>query len=314
MMNMNQNGIEYHTEIDVIPQQNSEYFAKGISNVDVSSPLNIVLDSFEDSGVSVPDSLKFSNPMTFEKYQHFEDSTDFTATSQTFKEGTTFGDGTTFRSDGTQSLPVGTIPSFGVMLEEFSCVTADCKPADTSKFLSPGDFLPSGIDPAASFSRITSADKSFTIDGLGLEMTFDTVSGDGTIKADLYDPANIPSSTDLGNGKVSVITNTSESISTIGSVIDLSADTATVSGSITITMPYLESNVPAGTAESDLVVLHYTNNQWVTESNCTVDTVNNKITCIVTELSPFAIGSNLQLKLLKMKILMLTSHLLNLKK
>jgi plastocyanin/5-hydroxyisourate hydrolase-like protein (transthyretin family) len=56
-------------------------------------------------------------------------------------------------------------------------------------------------------------------------------------------------------------------------------------------MPYLESNIPAGTAESDLVVLHYTNNQWVTESNCTVDTINNKITCIVTELSPFGIGS-----------------------
>ena len=122
-------------------------------------------------------------------------------------------------------------------------------------------------------------------------MTFDNVFGDGTIKADLYDPANIPSSTDVGSGKVSVITNTSESISTIGSVIDLSVDTATISGSITITMPYLESNVPAGTAESDLVVLHYTNNQWVTESNCIVDTLNNKITCIVTELSPFGIGS-----------------------
>ena len=55
-------------------------------------------------------------------------------------------------------------------------------------------------------------------------MTFDNVFGVGTIKTDLYDPANIPSSTDVGNGKVSVITNTFESISTIGSVIDLSVD------------------------------------------------------------------------------------------
>ncbi len=59
----------------------------------------------------------FSVTQLFDSYQYFDDNTDFTNVAQTFTAGTSFGEGTTFKNDGSQSLPAGTIPSFGVMLE-----------------------------------------------------------------------------------------------------------------------------------------------------------------------------------------------------
>ena len=240
----------------------------------------------------------FTAAQIFDKYQYFDDNTDFTSIIQTFSEGTSFGAGTTFKSDGTQTLPTGTIPSFGVMLDSFACDSASCLPSDTSKFLAPGDLLASGTDPAASYTKVKPTDKTLTIDGLGLTMTFDTVSTAGTVKTDLYDPALIPSSTLGSGGKVSMETSTSGSFNTIGSVIDLTPESsksggaaAVTSGTIDITLPYKEANIPEGTSESDLTMLHYENGSWKTENNCTIDTVNNKITCTVTSLSPFGIGA-----------------------
>ena len=161
----------------------------------------------------------FTDAQIFDKYQYFDDSTDFTAIVQTFATGTSFGDGTTFKSDGTQSLVAGTIPSFGVMLDSFACDTASCLPSDTSKFLAPGDLLASGVDPVATYTKIKPTDKTLTIDGLGLTMTFETVSTAGTVKTDLYDPALIPSSTLGIGGKVSMGTSNSGTIETIGSII-----------------------------------------------------------------------------------------------
>lgn len=238
----------------------------------------------------------FSVTQLFDSYQYFDDNTDFTNVAQTFTAGTSFGEGTTFKNDGSQSLPAGTIPSFGVMLDSFTCDTASCLPSDASKFLAPGDLLAPGTDPAASYTKIKPDEKTLTIDGLGLTMTFDTVSTTGTVKTDLYDPALIPSST-LGNGgKVSMSTS-SGNVETIGSVIDLTPEksksdgtAAVISGTIDITLPYKEANIPAGTDESQLTMLHYENGSWKTEENCTIDTVNNKITCTVTSLSPFGIG------------------------
>ena len=37
----------------------------------------------------------------------------------------------------------------------------------------------------------------------------------------------------------------------------------------------------AGFAEQSLQVSHYVGGVWVVENNCTVDTTNNEITCIV---------------------------------
>ena len=280
----------------------TSFGADGIQMIQLSDasdyfPNDLFLEkqSFESGqkfseGTHFADSQSFSDSMIFDKYQHFGDDTDFTDALQIFKEGTTFGDGTKFNSDGSQSIPKDSILSFGVMLEDFTCVTVDCMPDDSNKFLSPGELLPTGIDPAPSYSSISSNNNSFSVDGLGLVMTFENVIVDGTIKTDLYDPANIPSSTVSEEGIATISTNIGI-VNTIGSVIDLSTETAEISGEITITLPYLESNIPAGITESDLVVLHYIDNVWVTESNCTVDSTNNSITCTVTNLSPFSVGS-----------------------
>jgi hypothetical protein len=239
----------------------------------------------------------FTAAQIFDKYQYFDDSTDFTAIVQTFATGTSFGDGTTFKSDGTQSLVAGTIPSFGVMLDSFACDSASCLPSDTSKFLAPGDLLASGVDPVATYTKIKPTDKTLTIDGLGLTMTFETVSTAGTVKTDLYDPALVPDSTVASGGKISMGTSNAGTIETVGSVIDLTPEktkvggtAASTSGTIIITMPYKEANIPSGTAEADLTMLHYVGGAWKTEDSCTVDTVNNQITCTVTSLSPFGIG------------------------
>jgi hypothetical protein len=107
----------------------------------------------------------------------------------------------------------------------------------------------------------------------------------------LYDPANIPSSTLVGStGKVSVNTSNVGTVETIGSVMNISTGTSSVSGAITVSLKYSEDNIPEGTAETDLTMLHYTGGVWKTEDSCTVDTVNNKVTCTVTSLSPFGIG------------------------
>ena len=231
---------------------------------------------------------------TFDKYMHFGKANDFADKIQIFKEGTSFGVGTMFADS--QTLPPHTIPSFGILLDEITCGTDTtentCMPTDASKYLHPGEFLIPGQDPAATSTSISSTDKSFALEGAGLEMSFGTVTGDGTIVADLYDPANIPASTAVGDtGKVSVTT-TSGDVETIGSVTDISTGTATISGDITITLSYSEANIPAGTAESELTMIHYTGGQWITEPNCTVDETNNTISCTVTSLSPFGVGGS----------------------
>jgi hypothetical protein len=51
---------------------------------------------------------------------------------------------------------------------------------------------------------------------------------------------------------------------------------------MTITLPYDEAAATAaGFAEQSLQVSHYVGGVWVVENNCTVDTVDNEITCIV---------------------------------
>jgi len=230
---------------------------------------------------------------TFEKYMHFGDTNDFAEQIQTFKEGTSFGEGTIFKDN--QSIPINTIPSFGMLLQAITCgsdTSAEtCMPNDATKYLSPGEFLTVGQDPVSTSIAISKNNKNFSVDGIGLEMTFAEIITNGTIESDLYDPANIPSSTLVGSdGKVSVSTSNVGTVVTIGSVMNISTGTSSVSGAITVSLKYSEDNIPEGTAETDLTMLHYTGGAWKTEDSCTVDTVNNKITCTVTSLSPFGIG------------------------
>ena len=239
----------------------------------------------------------FDVSQIFDMYQYFDDNTDFTDVAQTFQSGTSFGNGTTFKSDGSQSLPVGSIPSYGVLLESVTCTSSTCQPTDTSKYLEPGEILADGIDPVPTYTKVKTDDTTLTIDGLGITLDFETVTTTGTVKTDLYNPSDVPFGTDSNNdGKIFVGTDDG-TVETIGTVIDLSPekskDDGTAlqwSGTTTITIPYLESNIPNGTDESQLTMLHYDNGKWNIEENCTIDTVNNKFTCIVTSLSPFAIG------------------------
>ena len=240
----------------------------------------------------------FSQSQSFDSYQFFDDNTDFTVMAQTFLAGTSFGAGTTFKSDGSQTLPSGSIPSFGVMLDSVTCDAANCKPSDTSKYLAPGQTLTSGIDPVASFTKVKPSDTSLTIDGLGITMNFASITGEGTVKTDLFDPSKVPGTRSVSSdGHITVGTPNSGVVTSIGSVIDLTpqaskvgGSAATFSGTVTITLPYLEANVPTGINESELTVLHFEGGTWNTESNCSVDTLNNEITCTVGGLSPFAIG------------------------
>ena len=205
---------------------------------------------------------------------HFGDSTSFTASSQTFSAGTSFGTGTSFTVG--QNMPTGIVHSTGLSLTDYSCSDAACTNNNDDAMLSPGEALVSGQDPAAIQTSISEANSGFSLEGLGLSMTFDTVSTDGTISVDLMDPDNVPGLT------------TDDSIQTIstgtaiGSAMEISASSATSTGNMTISMTYIDADVEAaGISEEDLTMSHYENGEWVEETNCTVDTVNNTVTCTV---------------------------------
>ncbi|RUM79937.1 MAG: hypothetical protein DSZ14_02890 [Candidatus Thioglobus sp.] len=70
----------------------------------------------------------------------------------------------------------------------------------------------------------------------------------------------------------------------------MTVDSATTSGSITVTLPYDEATL-GGVSEDDVILLHYIGGEWVTVENITIDKENNKVTGTVTSLSPFTVGT-----------------------
>ena len=235
-----------------------------------------------DEGTMFAHTQAFGAAQNFDKYIHFGDNTDFTAAVQTFREGMTFAEGSVFNNE--QVFPVGSIPSHGIVINEFTCSDSACVPPPAF-VVAPGEKYGAGTDPAATLRQITSDKKTLEIDGLGLTMTFDTVSTTGDIKADLVDPANVAGTTLSGN------TLTATGLGPIvGNVIELSADTAIITGKITVTLPYQDSEV--GDDENNLTIYHYVNNEWIVENDCSVNTTANTVTCTVDSLSPFGIGKN----------------------
>ena len=237
----------------------------------------------------------FGDPMTFAKHQMFGANTDFTSDVQTFFEGTTFGAGTTFAVD--TILPANSVPSYGLMLTPFTCADTACVPP-AGNILSPGEFLTPGTDPIAIKTSLSSSDPSVSIPGLGFVMNFTTVSGTGTTSVDPIDPAALPGSSDSlrnqANPASSSVTTAGGAFDTVGTALNISAGTATVSGDIQITMPYDDTTLAPGVTEADLVVLHYitTTETWEEVANCTIDTSENDITCTgITSLSPFSVGA-----------------------
>jgi hypothetical protein len=236
------------------------------------------LNTYDEGTMFAPEQ-GFCGAQIFDKHTHFNDNTDFTAAVQTFREGMTFAEGSVFNNE--QVFPVNTILSHGIVINEVECSDSACVP-DPADVIAPGEKFGAGVDPAATFHQVRSNDKTFEVNGLGLTMTFDTVSTNGDIKADLVDPANVAGATLSGT------TITATGLGPIvGNVIELSADTATITGDIVVTLPYQDSEVDN---ENNLTMYHYVNNVWIEEQNCSVNTTANTVTCTVDSLSPFGIG------------------------
>jgi hypothetical protein len=230
-----------------------------------------------------------SVPQNFSKNVQFGKNTMFGA-KQTFFSGTKFDTGSTFIAS--QPMPANVVLPSGLLLSAITCPDTSCT-ATASQILSPGELLAPGTNPDPIDSQISSNDKSISIPGLGFSMTFDTVSTAGTVSVDLMNPSSVTAASSDASGKLTMTASNGNTLNSISSIMDVSVNAtsgATTSGSMTITLPYDEANL-GGVPESSLKMLHYTGGAWVTENSCTTDTVNNKITCTVTSLSPFGVGA-----------------------
>ena len=170
---------------------------------------------------------------------------------------------------------------------------AACEPPAGS-ILSPGEALPIGTDPVEILSSVSTTSPDVSIPGLGFIMNFTSVTGNGKTSVDPIDPALLIGSDPVASSSSaatrSVDVTGDSKYDTIGTALNISAGTATISGDITIQLPYDESSL-GGVAEADIAVLHYTDGKWSKQSNCTTDTSANTISCTVTSLSPFSLGS-----------------------
>jgi hypothetical protein len=126
-----------------------------------------------------------------------------------------------------------------------------------------------------------------SIDGLGISVNFTSVTADGNLDVTVQDPAVTVSNTGAtlaedGSGALE-FTASGKSITTVSSVIDFDLTGSTASsGAMTITLPYDAAAAAAGGFhEASLKVSHYVGGTWIVENNCTVDTANDEITCIV---------------------------------
>ena len=186
-------------------------------------------------------------------------------------------------------MPAGAAPAYGMLLAAITCADADCIP-DPSAYLAPGQLLPPGVDPDPIINYITGSNSTFSNPGLGFEMEFDSVTKDGKVNVDLKDPTTVPGTSAGSSAGKRSIDLSGDTFENVGSIIDVSVDSATTSGLMTVTLPY-DSSVLGGASEEDLVLLHYTGGEWVTVSNITIDTENNKVSGTVTSLSPFTVGT-----------------------
>ncbi|SVE31126.1 uncharacterized protein METZ01_LOCUS483980, partial [marine metagenome] len=179
--------------------------------------------------------------------------------------------------------------AYGMLLAPITCADADCIP-DPSAYLAPGQLLPPGVDPEPVVNYITGSNSTFSNPGLGFEMEFESVTKDGKVNVDLKDPATVPGTSEGSTEGKRSIDLSGDTFENVGSIIDVTVDSATTSGLMTVTLPYDES-VLGGALEDELVLLHYTGGEWVTVLDITIDTTNNTVTGIVGSLSPFTVGT-----------------------
>ncbi|MDC1057555.1 hypothetical protein OAP90_02395, partial [Nitrosopumilus sp.] len=224
----------------------------------------------------------------------FGPASNLSAKVQDFASGATqtipqFGAGTTFADN--QPLPFGSVLSTGILLTAITCGTdtssETCLPESDSAILTKGEIItPDTTAPPAIKNTISKDDTTVSIDGLGVSVDFTSVATDGNLSVAIQDPdvtvANTGAMLSGDSGALAFVAS-GKSITTVSSVIDFDLTGSTASsGPVTITLPYDESAATAaGFNESNLEVSHFVGGEWVVENNCTVDTVNNDITCIV---------------------------------
>jgi hypothetical protein len=225
----------------------------------------------------------------------FGPSSDLSGKVQDFAAGSVatipqFGLGTTFAD--TQALPTGSVLSTGILLESVTCGTdttaSTCIPTSDDAILTKGEIItPGETAPPAVKNTISKDDTTVSVDGLGVSVEFTSVTTDGNLSVAIKDPDDIVSDTGAklstdGSGALE-FSSSGKSMTTVSSVIDFDLTGSTASsGAMTITLPYDEAAATAaGFAEQSLQVSHYVGGVWVVENNCTVDTVDNEITCIV---------------------------------
>jgi len=238
--------------------------------------------------------LDAATTITYGDSVDFGPSTDLTAAIQDFTTNTTipqFGTGTTFADN--QVLPTGTVLSTGILLNGFTCDTdgalgTTCLTTVDADILTEGEMItPGETAPPAIKNTISADDTTVSIDGLGVSVDFTSITTDGNLSVSIQDPDVTVAATGAvlaaDNSGALEFNASGTAITTVSSVIDfdLTGTTAT-SGSMNITLPYDEAAATAaGFSEESLKVSHFVNGSWVVENNCTVDTVNDEITCTV---------------------------------
>ncbi|MDA7495640.1 hypothetical protein N8459_03925, partial [Nitrosopumilus sp.] len=224
----------------------------------------------------------------------FGPSSDLSGKVQDFAAGTVatipqFGAGTTFAD--TQSLPSGSVVSTGILLSTVTCGTdtsaSTCLPNADSAILTKGEIITAGeTAPPAVKNTISKDDTTVSVDGLGVSVEFTSVTTDGNLSVAIKDPDDIVAATTGAtvspNGQLEIDTQ-GGTLTTVSSVIDFDLTGSTASsGAMTITLPYDEEAAKAsGFDEGTLEVVRWDGTSWVTENNCTVDSINNEISCIV---------------------------------
>jgi hypothetical protein len=226
----------------------------------------------------------FTDGVTFTETQTFSGAVDFgvadmSGSLQTIAAGSQFAEGTTFAND--QTLLANTVLDTGLLLSGVTCPDATCTVSDAD-VLSSGEKIEPGVTVAAISNTVTNDNPTMSIDGLGISLTFEEITDDGTIDVQMMDPDDV-----LGlvgdvndDGSMTLATNQGN-LETVSSVIDFSyGGDAESSGEMTIVLPYNDEDLN-GLNENSLEVMHYSGGEWIVETDCTIDTVNNEITCIV---------------------------------
>lgn len=192
-----------------------------------------------------------------------------------------------------QTPPANIVLGSGLVLTPTACPDAACiLPA--ANVLAPGEFFSSAADIAGIKAGIKSSAlntvTTAAIPGLGISLSLTpTAAGSVSVTVKGTNSFSAIAATPAAGGKAT-FTAGSLSVQTTAPIYEISDDDISPTGSITVTLPYDESNLPAGFAESSVVGFRYTGTVWEQGTGCTVNTATNRVTCTFSGLSPVTTG------------------------